>query len=156
RAAPDDVGARDALAESRYHLGALLARTRDRGPEDEQAYRDALRIQRGLVADARGRPEHREKLGRTLNNLGLLLRDAGDADGAEQASLEAVPPQGARAAPSPGGPGYRWQWARALVNLGVVQTAARPDRARAALEQACGLLEALAADFPGVTDYRRE
>src|SRR5262249_22874761 len=62
RAAPDDVGARDALAESRYHLGALLARTRDRGPEDEQAYRDALRIQRGLVADARGRPEHREKL----------------------------------------------------------------------------------------------
>jgi serine/threonine-protein kinase len=155
-AEPGSLEARDALAESRDHLGALLARTRDRGSEDERAFRAALGVRRGLVADARARPEHRAKLGRTLNNLGLLLRDAGDEAGAEGAFTEAASILADLAAASPSVPGYRWQWARALNNLGVVLRPRGLDPARPPAERACDLLERLAADFPGVVDYRRE
>ena len=51
REASGDADAPQAVAESRYHLGALLARLRDRGPEDERSYRAALDIQRGMVGE---------------------------------------------------------------------------------------------------------
>ena len=155
-AASEDLSARDARAEVRYHLGTLLARLRNRGPEDERVYRDALEIQRGLVADVRGRPEHRAKLGRTLNNLGRLLHDAGDADGAEHAFREAAEIATALSAAYPSVPGYRWQQARALGNLGVCTLARSQAEPERTLEQACTLLAALAADFPDIADYRRE
>src|SRR5262249_35421227 len=63
-ASPADPSHRQALAQARYHLGALRARLRGQTPADEAAYRDAVAIQRGVIADARGKPANRRELGR--------------------------------------------------------------------------------------------
>ena len=157
REASGDADAPQAVAESRYHLGALLARLRDRGPEDERSYRAALDIQRGMVGGARGRPELRGNLARYLNNFGLLLADDGRDAEAEAAFREAAGIAEDLSRADPGVAGHRWQWARALNNLGVrLPAAERADEAEAALTRARGLLEALRADFPAVPDYRRD
>src|SRR5262249_31136021 len=87
---PADPNLRRGLADARYHLGALLARARARGPEDEAAYLAAVAIQRELVAGARGGNELRTDLARSLNNLGLLLADHGRVGEAVDAVREAV------------------------------------------------------------------
>ena len=49
----------EALADSRYQLGALLARSGSRGPEVVEAYRAALEQQEQLAKQNAGRPETR-------------------------------------------------------------------------------------------------
>ena len=157
RESPAIADARQAVAESRYHLGALLARLRDRGPEDERSYRAALDIQRSTVGARGARPELRGNLARYLNNFGLLLADDGRDAEAEAAFREAAAIAEELSRADPGVAGHRWQWARALNNLGVrLPAAERADEAEAALTPARGLLEALRADFPAVPDYRRD
>jgi serine/threonine-protein kinase len=157
RESPGDQDLRRGLAEGRYHLGALLARTGDREPGDERAYLDAVAIQRGLVAKARGRVEHRVDLARSLNNLGLLLADGGRVEEALDAFREAVSLLDDQGGALPEAAGQRWQRARALSNLGMLLRETKDlAGAESALGQACALLRGLAADFPDVRDYRRD
>ena len=55
-ATPDD---RQVLADSRYQLGALLARRGSNRSEDQGAYRSALEVQQALVTQYGDRPEYR-------------------------------------------------------------------------------------------------
>jgi tetratricopeptide (TPR) repeat protein len=155
--APTNPEYRQALAQSRYHLGALLAKLRGQSPQDEQAYREAVLVQRGLVAAARGKPEQRRELVRYLNNLGILLRDNGEYPQAEQAFREAIelshdPSGGTTDAPA----GDRWQRAQGYNNLGVLLRDTRRDaEAESAFREARGLQGQLTSDFPNIPDYRK-
>ena len=154
---PDDPTARQDLADSRYHLGTLLARLPDRRHEDEDAYREAVRIQGDLVAKTRSRVEARRKLARMLNNLALLLAEAGRSDEAESLYREALTIQEAFHAADPDKPGDRWQLARTESNLGVLfQRIGHSSDAEERLEHARDLMKRLAADWPDVPDYRHE
>jgi serine/threonine protein kinase/Tfp pilus assembly protein PilF len=66
----------------RHSLGQLK--------EAEQAYRDALALQKQLVADFPGQADLRQDLALTLYNLGILLSDTGRWKEAEGAFREAL------------------------------------------------------------------
>jgi serine/threonine-protein kinase len=154
---PERLGFQQGLAESRYHLGTVLARLPGRQREDEDAYRAAVKIQESLVAATRGQPDARRKLARSLNNLGLLLADAGRVDEAESHYREAAKIQQALLAEDAQAPGNRWHLARSEANLAVLlQATGRLRDAEERFKQARDLQARLVADFPNIPDYRHE
>ena len=69
---PDDPASSRALADSRYYLGALLARLANPRPEDKELYHQAIKDQEALLATKPDLPENRVKLSQYLNNLAIL------------------------------------------------------------------------------------
>jgi serine/threonine-protein kinase len=154
---PDDLADRQGLADTRYHLATLVARLAGRHPEDEAAYREALRVQESLVASSREDPAFRRKLARYLDNLGKLLAATGRLDEAEAAYHEAAAVVEGLTASGPRAPGDRWLLAQCQANLAMaLRAAGRLDEAEAACLQARALEESLRTDFPDVPDYRHE
>jgi serine/threonine-protein kinase len=156
---PALAGDRQGLADARYHLAVLIARLQGRHPEDETGYREAVQMQEALIAAARDRnqPEHRRKLARYLNNLGLLLAATGRSGEAEADYREAIAILEPLAAAEPPVAGDRWQLARSEANLAVLlQATGRPEEAEVLGNRACARQRALRADFPDVPDYRHE
>jgi len=153
----DHRGYQQDLAESRYHLATLLARLPYREPEDEQVYRQAVATQQNLVNAAASTPGSRRKLGRYLNNLGLLLTDAGRLDDAEPYYSQALKTLLEEIANDPMAPGNRWHMARSEANMGVLlQKDGRVDEAEGYLVRARDRQKQLASDFPRIPDYRHE
>jgi serine/threonine-protein kinase len=151
-----DPEADQALAQTRYHLGALTAKLHGRRGEEEAAYHAALQVQEKLVAESRGHPARRRELARYLNNLGILLRDTGRLDDAERVYNEALAIAAALAQAPHAVPGDRWQWAQVSNNLGVLmKDTDRPSEAEAAYLKARDLQEELASAFPRVPAYRK-
>jgi tetratricopeptide (TPR) repeat protein/tRNA A-37 threonylcarbamoyl transferase component Bud32 len=150
----DDV---QALADSRYQLGALLARRGARGDADAEAYRAALQVQVGLARQYADRPDFQSRLARYRNNYGMLQRASGHTPEAEQTFRDTLALL-ARAAHGPNAlPGARWQTARAASNLGVLLLESqRADEARTQLDRADSLLKTLTAEFPAVPQYRQD
>src|SRR5262249_44905987 len=68
---PDDT--RDEM-DSVYQLGTVLARV-GRLKEVEQAYTESIEAERKLAAEHPDQPDYPRKLGRYLNNRGILLRN---------------------------------------------------------------------------------
>jgi serine/threonine-protein kinase len=154
---PPIAADRQALADTRYHLAVLFTRLQGRHAEDEAAYREAVRMQGALVAQARDHPEHRRKLARYLNNLGLLLAATSRSGEAENDYREAIAILHSLVAALPPVPGDRWQLARSSSNLAVLlQATGRREEAEALSRSALDLQRALRADFPDVPDYRHE
>ena len=156
---PTDTAIRGALAQSRYHLGAVLARVPGRGPEDERLYHEAIDGQKRLLAENREHPdlEQRGRLARSLNNMGLMLREGGRIDEAEGALEEAKSLLDNLVAAAPNSPGHRWQRSRAMGNLGVLRQAqGRTGTAEKLLDEARKELLPLTVDYPSIPDYRRD
>ena len=145
------------LAESQYHLATMLARLPHREPEDEQVYRQAVETQQSLAIAAAASPESRRKLVRYLNNLGLLLTDAGRLAEAESYYRQAIKALEEELASEPLAPGSRWHMARSEANLGVLlQKTERVGEAEGYLLRARDRQKQLASDFPRIPDYRHE
>jgi tetratricopeptide (TPR) repeat protein len=145
------------LAESRYHLAALLARLPNRGPEDEQVYLQAVATQQSLVNTPASTSESRRKLVRYLNNLGLLLTDAGRLADAEPYYRHAIDTLEHELANDSSSPGNRWHLARSEANMGVLlQKTGRLGEAEAYQKRARDRQKQLSSDFPRVPDYRSE
>ena len=148
---------RQALADSRYQLGSLLARSGTAQTRDEAAYRAALEIQQGLVKQFADRPEFRTRLARFRNNLGMLQYATGLVSEAEvtfRATLELLAPslEGPEKLPAP-----RWQYARASNNLGALLLSQRRGaEAAEPFGRARDLLRTLVAEFPSVPQYALE
>jgi serine/threonine protein kinase len=138
-----------------YALGTLLGRLHGRIREAEAAYREAVRVQRDLMARQPDDPGVRRKLARDLNQWGLVLSSSRPGE-AEAALHEAQAIQEALARRAPSVVGYRWDLARSSGNLGAVLARVQPREASEADEQAVRLLRQLADDFPAVPDYRHE
>ena len=119
-AALPDATAEDkqALADSRYQLGALLARRGAGTTLDLAAYRGAIEVQEALVKEFGDRPEFQTKLVRYRNNVAILQRALGSLSESEatlRATLDLLAPSidGPDPLPAP-----RWQVARVSNNLG--------------------------------------
>jgi tetratricopeptide (TPR) repeat protein len=153
---PEDDADRRALAATRYQLGTLLARLKDRGAEDESAYRSAIAEQEGLIARPAARSEDRRELARYLNNLGIL-QSAADPDAAAESFRRALKIQDGLEAESANNSGFRWQRARTRNNLAnLLARAGVVEEAGPLYDQARAGFEGLSTDFPSVPDYRRE
>jgi serine/threonine protein kinase/tetratricopeptide (TPR) repeat protein len=149
---------KQALADSRYQLGALLARRGAATAEDLAAYRSALEVQEALVKEFGDRPEFRTKLVRYRNNLAILQRALGSLSESEatlRATLDLVRPSIESPDPLPA---PRWQVARVSNNLGslLLQKSRTHDEATTHLHRAQGLLRKLASEFPAVAQYPLE
>lgn len=158
-----------------YQLGALWAKSKagvgvstadgsDRERAGEEAYRRAVEFQRVSVDANRGKPDQQAKLGRTMNNLAMLLSANGRIDEADRLLREAIDlVKGSRSLPGP-----RWQYARASHNLGVLllrpgssldanlSQAIRSEEGLKLLREARGILEKLSEEFPTVPQYQQE
>jgi serine/threonine protein kinase len=147
---------RQALADSRYQLGALLARQGTIRADDLTAYQDALEVVEGLVRQYGDRPEYRTRLGRYRNNLGILQNASGHSREAKATFLGTLDLLGP-SVPGPGAlPGVRWYYARAANNLAALLLKDWRAQAGALLNGAENLLRTLATEFPAVASYRSE
>jgi eukaryotic-like serine/threonine-protein kinase len=145
------------LAESQYHLATLLARLPHREPDDEQVYHQAVATQQSLASATASAPESRRKLVRYLNNLGLLLTDAGRLADAEPYYSQAIKVLQEELANDPMAPGNRWHMARSEANLGVLlQKTGRVGEAESYLVRARDRQRQLSCDFSRIPDYRHE
>jgi tetratricopeptide (TPR) repeat protein len=110
-----------------------------------------------LAADFPTRPEFRQDLATTQNNVGVLLRDLGRMQEAEAAFGEAVALQEQLAAGFPNRPEFRQDLAKTHNNLGnLFNATGRPKPAEAAYGAALALYQQLAADFPAQPEFRQE
>ena len=103
----------------------------------------------------RQQSEDRMAIGRYLNNLGMLLAPE-SPDEAEAHFKEASRSRGSGRGVT-GLPGPRWQLGRAENNLAtlLLNDVGRLDQGETLLQRACKRLEALAAEFPKIPQYRR-
>ena len=150
--------ARAAYEDTLYHLGALLAKLSNRGPEVAEAYQTAEAEMKALSFRDPAQREYRQKRARYLNNIGIFLRPLETAK-SRTAFLEALAIQKALSEESPGVAAYRWGMARTQTNLGGMGSETQqPDLAgaRAFYAPALENLTRLAIDFPSVPDYRYE
>jgi tetratricopeptide (TPR) repeat protein len=121
----------------------------------EAAYQDGLALQKQLAADFPTRPEFRQQLAGSHNNLGILLRDTGRLKEAEVAYQNGLALYKQLAADFPNKPDLRNEVAAALVNLGLLGNQRREfDQARAYLEEALPYHEAALKANPRNPAYR--
>jgi serine/threonine-protein kinase len=151
---PDDT--RDEM-DSVYQLGTVLARV-GRLKEVEQAYTESIEAERKLAAEHPDQPDYPRKLGRYLNNRGILLRNISrDPAPAETTFREALSLQKPLAEKSPTVAGLQWERARTMSNLaGVLQATQNRAQSFPVYREAFGQFKRLADDFPSVPDYQNE
>ena len=153
---PKDAEGARAVASTLYQLGTVLARLKDRSKEDEEFYREAIKDQEALVARPTSTAEDRRQLARYLNNLGIL-QSGSDPKAAESTFLRAAEIQAGLEAESVNNASFLSQRARTWNNLANLKVELRKlDEAETAFAFARSEYQKLAADFPGVPDYRRE
>ena len=134
----------------RHRLGELK--------EAEAALADAVAIWKQLAAEFPDRPQFRQELARSHNNLGILLASHGPAEGS-RSRLRRSPGHlhatGRRLSHPPRvPPGFG---CRAYNNLGnLLNAMGRLNEAEAAYADALARQKQLAADFPTRPEFRRD
>ncbi|MGI8978125.1 MAG: protein kinase domain-containing protein [Pirellulaceae bacterium] len=127
------------LAAGYDNLGALLQLTlrKDRLQEAEKAHVEALAVFKQLAADFPTRPEFRQDLALSYNNLAALLGKTGRLKEAEKAYLDAVAIYKQLVADFPNQPDLRSSLAGSLGNLAMLCNERRDFKAaKAYLEEA--------------------
>jgi tetratricopeptide (TPR) repeat protein len=121
------------------------------------AYREALTIQRQLVAEFPARHELRQELATSQNNLGNLLRDTDRLAEAEAANRDALAILKILVADFPARQELRQELARSHNGLGtLLQDTGRPADAEQAFRDALAIQKKLVADVPGSPEFRSE
>src|SRR5207253_2412243 len=135
--------------------GRRLPPLKDRGHEAEEAYGRALSLQKELAA-LPGRPDCRRELGRTYNNLGILLATRGAPAAVDQVLQQALEVRRQLAHDFPDVPLYQWDLARTCNNRATWLERTNPQEAEKAYRDVLAILAVLAADYPRVPRYRQE
>ncbi|MHC4617621.1 MAG: protein kinase domain-containing protein [Planctomycetota bacterium] len=146
-------------------LGVAL-RVLGRHPEAEEAHRAAVALLEPLAEEFPTEPDYLKAFAEAYNNLGLVLTDTGQLEEAEQACRKALEIREKLAGEFPAVPEYGHALATSYYSLGLVldEYAARGDmdwsqwfeRAEPVYREALQFQEGLAADFPGVAEYRHQ
>ncbi|MFO0967576.1 MAG: serine/threonine-protein kinase [Gemmataceae bacterium] len=131
-------------------LGEVLAKA-DRIKEAVLLLREAVRIEKGLLAEEPDSATYRETLGNGYSVLGRVLWGS---DEGVQALREAEAIHRQLVAEFPKVTRYRYHLAQCYERLGNVLRDRSPKEAEASLRQAIDLLEELLVEFPGVYAYR--
>ena len=142
------------LARSQAILGAVL-RDAGRPGDGEAALRQALGIQKQLVADFPDRPDYRLELSGTYTKLAILTANAGRPDDAVRAFRDSLGVVKQLTTDFPGVPRYRYELAIGHYNMGTLLMKRDGKVAEATLRDALPLWRQLVADFPSVPEYRR-
>jgi serine/threonine-protein kinase len=153
---PDDRALQQSLSDSRYYLGALLARLASPSAEDRKLYDQAIKDQEALLSVDPGEPENRINLARYLNNLAILeaRSDPAKAENRLRKVQELLTGLNAARASLPAA---RWQAARASNNLGnLLESKGQHHESEKTLKHARDALDRLTAEFPRILQYRRE
>ena len=152
----NDADSRAIRGEGYFRVGLMRYRLGDL-KEAEAAFRDALALQKQLVAEFPIRPDFRQELARTYGNLGVLLRETGQLKEAEAAYRNALALQKQLVADFPTRPDFRQELASSHNNLGLLlyQTG-RPKEAERAFRDALAIRQQLATEFPTRPDFRQE
>jgi tetratricopeptide (TPR) repeat protein/tRNA A-37 threonylcarbamoyl transferase component Bud32 len=146
-----DAESRRLLADGYFQLGDLDAKIGET-PEALRVHREALAIRRELAA-AGPTPAARLEVARSLNAIGVLLKETGDRPGALAVLREQRELAAAVVAESPS------DEAREVLADGhrALASALWPDAdAVPTLQEAIALWQALADSHPGVPHYRRD
>jgi serine/threonine protein kinase/Tfp pilus assembly protein PilF len=152
----DDIDSRTMRAEGRCRVAEMSYRLGEL-KQAEQAYDEALRLLKQLVADLPARPDFRLHLAGSHGSRGLLLYAMGRLQEAEQESDQAVGIQKQLVADFPSQPRFRHELAQYHNNRGtILKDAGRLKEAEQDYDQALGLFKQLAADFPSQADFRRQ
>jgi tetratricopeptide (TPR) repeat protein len=128
------------LASSLHHLGLVFYST-EQDQAAERAYLQALAHRRKLASDFSSIPDYQSRLGDTLQNLAMVLRERKELTTARGHLKEAICRQGAALAVNPRNPTYRENLcnhysvlADTLIDLGehaeAAKAAAEPPRIR--------------------------
>ncbi|MHC5538054.1 protein kinase domain-containing protein, partial [Singulisphaera rosea] len=151
---PNAIDLRRDLARTRHNLGILLRKS-NRFREAEASFRDALRIRKGLIAEAGATADDRASEKNTVYHLGALLARLGASrQEVETAYREAIDEQKALAADDPSRPQHRSELARYLNNQGILLARNEPQSAEKVYREALGIQEELAQRSPTVTAFQ--
>ena len=152
----NDADSRAIRGEGYFRVGLMRYRLGDL-KEAEAAFRDALALQKQLVAEFPIRPDFRQQLARTYGNLGVLLSATGRLQEAEAAYRDALAIQKQLVAEFPTRPDFRQELTKSYNNLGVLlyQTG-RPKEAEAVWRDALAIRQQLVAEFPTRPDFRQQ
>jgi serine/threonine protein kinase/tetratricopeptide (TPR) repeat protein len=140
------------LAGSQYYLSCAL-RLSQRLPEAEKILQAVVIHFEKLVASRPTDRHHRQLLGRSHRELGILF-GRGRPKEAEAAYRRARDVLDSLAADYPDQPEYRNELALSCCNLGMLIQAAHPKEAEEAYRRALALQKTLAADYPENAEYR--
>ena len=152
----DDAESRSIRAEGLFRVGLMRHRLSEL-QDAEAAYTAALALRRQLTADFPARPEFRQQLAGSHNNLGSLLHDTGRPKEAEAAYRDALALHKQLAADFPTRPEFQHELAGGHNNLGLLlHDTGRLKEAEAAYRDALALQKQLAADFPANPAFRRQ
>jgi serine/threonine-protein kinase len=154
---PGDPDAARDETDSVYQLGTVMARL-GRVKAVSAAYAAAVDAERKLAAEHPERPDYTRKLGRYLNNRGILLRGtSADPREAEASFREALGFQQPLAERSPTVAGLQWELARTTGNLAAsLERTQGMARAVPVYREALARIRRLADDYPSVPDYQNE
>ena len=150
---PQDLAMSQELTDSRYYLGALLARLARPDGEGRKLYDQAIEDQKALLKLDPKASDNKVKLARYLNNL-AILESRSDRSNAERSFRKALDLLAGLDPMRAGLPDARWQAARASNNLATL--AGRKEEAEPMLNRARDLLGRLTTEFPRILQYRRE
>ena len=138
---------------SHNNLGWLFQSTR-RPEKAESAFRDAVAVQKQVVANFPDRPEFRMELAKYLVNLANLIRDKGLLKEAEAVYREALPILKQLVAVFPGRPQFREELAVGHNNVGLLlRDKGLLEDAERAQAEALAIQKRLATDSADVPDF---
>jgi serine/threonine protein kinase/tetratricopeptide (TPR) repeat protein len=154
--AADDVESRAIRAEGYLRVGRMRDRLGE-SKEAETAYAAARDLYKGLADDFPDRPEFRQGLARSHNNLGALLLDTGRLKQAEEAFAAALALRSKLAADFPAEHDYRRELAGTHGNQGnLLKRMNRLREAERAYLAALALFKQLVGEFPKRREFRQE
>jgi tetratricopeptide (TPR) repeat protein len=125
--------------------------------EAEKAHRSALAVRIELAARVGGIPFHRQLVGHSQFNLGLLLLENGDATNAETELLRARTRFESLRQEYAKNPSHKFDLAAVCNSLGNLwRTQGKSEKARESWETAITLQKELIAEYPMVLEYQFE
>jgi eukaryotic-like serine/threonine-protein kinase len=152
----NDLESRAIRAEGYFRVGRMRSRLGE-FTDAASAYSAALALRKQLVADAPARPEFRQQLADSHNNLGLLLHGMGRLKEAELAQNNALVVRKQLADEFPNRSKFRQELAWSFNNLStVLEAMGRLKEAEPGYLAAIALQQRLREDFPARSEYRHD
>ena len=157
RAHPKDGTIGEKLAWAHANRSMVMAAMSGRGEESRKACEEALALRERLAAEHPEVTEHREMLGISLNDQGILLSNAGKMAEAEGYLRKALALRQKLVADNPGVKSHRDRLAETHLCLSYVMSgSARPAEAEAEDRAALAIYQKLADESPAVTRFREK
>ena len=154
---PNDANDKNAENDSRYHLGALLARLSGRVMEAGELYEKSIDAQQKIVKKNPKELDQQRKLARYINNDGILMKSRSRVR-AEASFRKARDIQQGVVNGAPTVAIYRFELARIFGNLGAVLSHKGTEQslkeAETSYQNDLAISEKLEKEFPRVPDYK--